>query len=171
MGPVICSNSVDKIGKKCIDGKQYLYYYRGEVGLPPLGLVDDLVAIAECGVKAVEMIAFLNVQTNIKKLRFGTDKCYKLHIGKDKSLCQDLFIDKWKLEPKKDILTSVCDYEDIEDDEVQMKKTNDTKYLGETISVDSSNTKNTSPAYLGSCGGGKQGRFTLKRPCWLTCSL
>ena len=142
MGPFICSNSVDKIGKKCLDGKQYLYYYRGEVGLPPLGLVDDLVAIAECGVKAVEMIAFLNVQTNIKKLRFGTDKCYKLHIGKDKSLCQDLFIDKWKLEPKKDILTSVCDYEDIEDDEVQMKKTNDTKYLGETISVDSSNTKN-----------------------------
>ena len=31
--------------------------------------------------------------------------------------------------------------------------------------------KNTSPAYLGSCGGGKEGRITLISPCWVTCSL
>ena len=100
MGPVICSNTVDKIGKRCLESEKFLHYYRGEVGIPPLGLIDDLLAMAPCGHKAVEMASFLNAQTNIKKLRFGTNKCYKMHIGKDKTVCPDLYIDSWKLEKK-----------------------------------------------------------------------
>ena len=63
-------------------------------------------------------------------------------MGKDKSVCQDLFLDSWKLEKKNEVATSVYDFEDIEDNKAKMKTVTDTKYLGETISDNSSNQKN-----------------------------
>ena len=48
----------------------------------------------------------------------------------------------WKLEKKKEVATSIYDFEDIEDDKVKMKTATDTKYLGETILDNSSNQKN-----------------------------
>ena len=42
-GPLECAVSVDKFGKECLDDKKYLYSYKGEVGIPPLAMIDDLV--------------------------------------------------------------------------------------------------------------------------------
>ena len=47
-----------------------------------------------------------------------------------------------KLEKKNEVATSVYDFEDIEDNKAKMKTVTDTKYLGETISDNSSNQKN-----------------------------
>ena len=70
-GPLLCSNLVDKIGKECILGDKYLYSYKGIVDVPPLGMVDDLVCVSECGPDAVMMNSYVNAQTNLKKLQFG----------------------------------------------------------------------------------------------------
>ena len=67
--------------------------FRNEVGVPPLAMVDDVVCVAECGVDSVAVNAFINAKTKVKKLQFGVDKCHHLHIGKEKNLCPDLFID------------------------------------------------------------------------------
>ena len=42
-GPLQCSNSIDKIGRKCIRQGQDLYKYRKEVCVPPLAMIDDLL--------------------------------------------------------------------------------------------------------------------------------
>ena len=37
-GPGQCSNQVDTYGKECIEDAKLLYNYKGEVGVPPLGM-------------------------------------------------------------------------------------------------------------------------------------
>ena len=46
-GPILCSNQVDTFGKECIEEGKYNYAYKGEVAIPPLGMVDDLLCITE----------------------------------------------------------------------------------------------------------------------------
>ena len=67
LAPLECSVQVDKIGNECMEEDKFLYYYKNEVPVPPLSMVDDLVAISNCGVEAVKTNAFLNGKTNLKK--------------------------------------------------------------------------------------------------------
>ena len=67
-GPGQCSNQIDTFGKECLDQSKLLYKYKGDLGVPPLGMVDDVLAVSRCGVESVEMNAFLNQKTNLKKL-------------------------------------------------------------------------------------------------------
>ena len=54
-GPILCSNQVDTIGKECLEEGKYTYSYKGEVDIPPLGMVDDLLCISECGHRTAMM--------------------------------------------------------------------------------------------------------------------
>ena len=74
-GPGQCSNQVDTIAKECIEDAKLLYKYKGDISVPPLGMVDDVVAVSHCGIESVEMNAYLNQKTNIKRLQYGPDKC------------------------------------------------------------------------------------------------
>ena len=53
--------------------------YKGEVEIPPLGMVDDLVCVSECGVETAMLNSYINFQTNNKKLQFGVSKCKKIY--------------------------------------------------------------------------------------------
>jgi hypothetical protein len=46
-GPMFCSKQVDTFVQECIERGKYKYIYRGEVEIPPLSLVDDLLCISE----------------------------------------------------------------------------------------------------------------------------
>ena len=48
-GPLKCSNSMDSIGKLCVQSGEDLYTYKGIVKIPPLAMVDDLLGMAKCG--------------------------------------------------------------------------------------------------------------------------
>ena len=72
-GPLACSVTVDTFGKECLEQKKHLYYYRNEIGVPPLAMVDDVVCVANCGVDSVAVNAFINAKTRVKKLQFGVD--------------------------------------------------------------------------------------------------
>ena len=96
-GPIMCSNSIDKIGKKCHETGEHSYIYKKRVRILPLGMVDDLLAVSECGHKAVELNTFLTAQGELKKLRFhvpdiitNKSKCHRLHIGKTSFTCPEL---------------------------------------------------------------------------------
>ena len=46
--PLECSVQVDTIGKECIKEEKFLYYYKDEIPVPPLAMVDDLNAVSKC---------------------------------------------------------------------------------------------------------------------------
>ena len=48
-GPILCSNSIDTLGKKCRYRNENFYLYKGVVKILPLAIVDDLNRIAKCG--------------------------------------------------------------------------------------------------------------------------
>ena len=141
-GPGQCSNMVDTFGKECLQESKLLYTYKDELGVPPLGMVDDVLAVSRCGVEAVEMNAFLNQKTRIKKLQFGPKKCHKLHVGETLITCPDLYIDEWKLEKKDEMMTGIENLVDVQTSDHKIELKEDDKYLGDIISVDGKNAKN-----------------------------
>ena len=125
-----CSNSIDKIGKKSLAEESYHYKYREEIRIPELGFVDDILAVANCGCDSLELNTYLNTQANIQKLQLGVKKCHKMHIGKNKSVCPDLFVDNWELKTREDIAISVWDQEDTEGEPALLDEVVSEKYLG-----------------------------------------
>ena len=141
-GPGQCSNQIDTFGKECVEENKLLYTYKQEVDIPPLGMVDDVLAVSRCGSDSVAMNAFLNQKTNIKRLQYSTDKCHQLHVGKNKDLCPDLYIDEWKLKKKDEMKTGINNLEDVLDEPHKIENISDDKYLGDILSIDGRNTKN-----------------------------
>ena len=143
-GPILCSNQVDTIGRECLVDKKYTYSYKGEVDIPPLGMVDDLLCITECGHKSAMMNTYINFKTNSKKLQFGVDKCKKMHIGNVQRpyKCQDLVVDKWSEVQIKNDDTGDMENDDCFVGEHVMEDKSEEKYLGDILSTDGRNMKN-----------------------------
>ena len=137
-GPIKCSVQVDTIGKECIENDKHLYKYKDTVGIPPLGMVDDLLAVAECGVDSVLTNSYINAKTKIKKLQFGVDKCHKIHIGSNHNKCPLLYVDHWKEVKNIETDETVDKCEDLSEIDASREE----KYLGDIITNDGKNTKN-----------------------------
>ena len=110
-GPILCSNSIDKIGKKCWEKGKHYYLYKNTAKILPLGFVDDLNGISKCGKDSLSLNSYINTQIELKKLRFhtadakGRSKCHKLHIGKLTRDCPALKVHGTAmLEVKDDVL-------------------------------------------------------------------
>ena len=98
MAPLISSLLVDTMGKECLEENKHLYMFKNKVPIPPLGMVDDLFTISNCGFKTSLMARFINTKAALKKLQFGTNKCVKIHVGHSyfKSICSEQKVDSWK---------------------------------------------------------------------------
>ena len=75
--------SVDSIAKEADTISDHLYKYRKSLVIPPLQMVDDQLVIAPCGLDAVVTNAFMNAQTNLKRMQYGAHKCVRLHVGRN----------------------------------------------------------------------------------------
>jgi hypothetical protein len=71
-GPMECSVSIDKLGRICSQRREYIYKYKDKVDIIALAMVDDLLGIAPCGLESLAMNTFINVQIEMKKLKFHT---------------------------------------------------------------------------------------------------
>ena len=89
-GPLCCTSTMDKIGKKAYRSGSPLYTYKGLVSVPPLGMVDDEITMAKCSVDSTKTNTFMNTFTEMKKLEFGIKKCHKMHVGPETNLCEDI---------------------------------------------------------------------------------
>merc|ERR1712105_71112 len=96
-GGIKCSNLIDTIGKECLRTGQNNYLYKNCVNIPPLSFVDDLFAIAECGIDSVVTNSFMNAKIDQKNLTFGIDKdknsakkCRQIHTGSENKFCPTL---------------------------------------------------------------------------------
>ena len=140
-GPVQCSVTVDTFGKECLSENKLLYNYK-DVKVPALAMVDDLACVTNTGVDSVEMNAFINTKTNLKKLQFGSDKCHQLHIGNKEHLQPDLFIDNWEVTKICETKTGVSNLTDTNSGEIRVEVADKDTYLGDVITNDGKNTKN-----------------------------
>ena len=123
-GPILCSNSIDKIGKYSLENKQ-VYKYKNIAGVIPLSMVDDLLAVAQCGFQSVEVNASINTLIELKKLKFHVPeknkpgKCHFLHIGKPNRYCPGMKVHG-----------------------VDVHQIHETTYLGDIIRDDGKNSSN-----------------------------
>ena len=144
LGPIFCSKQVETFSQECLEKSEYTYFYRGEVEIPPLSMVDDVLTISECGYRTSMVHGFMKLKTDSKKLQFGANKCKKMHIGKvhESFKCQTLKVDNWKEIEVTNEETGAESIEDVLDGEIEMENIKSEKYLGDVISVDGKNIKN-----------------------------
>ena len=83
---------MDKLGQLFYDKNKLLYWYKGVVAVPPLCMVDDVLAVQTCSEASVEVNAVVNSFIELKKLRLSKTKCSKIHVGKSTNCCPDLKI-------------------------------------------------------------------------------
>ena len=107
-------------------------------------MVDDLLLISQCGKDSVMINAFVNAKTNMKKLQFGEDKCHKIHVGTDKSLCPALTIEKWKEKEIHRVQTGQSSLTNVYDGKYTIKEKNQERYLGDIIDCMGRNDSNIS---------------------------
>ena len=166
LGPLECSVTVDTFGKECLEEEKHLFLYRGKVGVPPLAMVDDVACPAYCGLDTVEVAAYINAKTNVKKLQFGVDKCHQLHFGTKKHLCPDLHIDSWGLKKNDEEKTGLENLDDVHLGQYKIESVEEEKYLGDIISSDGSNLKNVVARKNKSIGILKQISSILEETCY-----
>ena len=49
---------------------KYTYKYKGDVEIPPMIMLDDLISISECGHQTAMVNSYIKLKTATKKLHF-----------------------------------------------------------------------------------------------------
>ena len=75
--PLKCSIQMDTLGKECIEHGECLFKYKECVDIPPLAMIDDILAVSECSVETVKMNAIIQSKVAHKNLELGPDTCVK----------------------------------------------------------------------------------------------
>ena len=81
-GSLMCTVTMDKLGKLIYNNNNLLYKYKGTVDIPSLGMVDDIMSIQECSEKVVMTNSVVNAFIESKKLKFSDSKCNRIHVSK-----------------------------------------------------------------------------------------
>ena len=84
---LICTAVMDKLAKIFYKDESLLYKYKGEVEVPVLGMVDDVLCVAKCSNTAVTTTSTINSFMELNKLKLAANKCGKIHIGKKYMQC------------------------------------------------------------------------------------
>ena len=89
-GSILCTTSMDKLGKLVYEDENLIYRYKGEVAVPTLCMVDDVLAVQKCSKASLQINSVINSFMETKKLTLNQKKCSKIHIGKSSSCCPPL---------------------------------------------------------------------------------
>ena len=103
-----------------------------EYQVPILDQVDDIIGIAEAGLKSTQLNVYINVKTSDKELQFGPTKCKTMIVSKVKPQIfhkPELKVDSWEIIHEKNGKVNI-------DEETSMM------YLGFMLSKDGNNMKN-----------------------------
>ena len=117
--PLKCAAQIDTLGRYCYTYNTGCYLYRKACNVPPLGMIDDVAAISQCNSNSIVLNSVINAKIETKKLEFNSKKCFNMHIGRNKSKCENLKIH-----------------------EKTMLETSEQKYLGDMISSSGNNNAN-----------------------------
>ena len=135
-----CAVRVDTLGKDCYSNNEGMFIYKECVTVPPLGMIDDLASFSICGPETVKINALINAKIESKKLEFGPKKCFRIHIGNQKSDCVSQKVHSDEI--------NVADYE---------------TYLGDIVCGSGSSEKNITTRYKKGVGAVSQMETMLHR--------
>ena len=83
-----CSVSIDSIGKESLQNMHsILYKYKNTTSVPPLSLIDDILAVSICSSKSIQTNAVIQSKIHGKRLELGKNKCFQMHVGKTTENC------------------------------------------------------------------------------------
>ena len=95
------------------------------VNVPILSMVDDKLAISQCGQESLSLNTHINTHIELKKLKFhtpdfrGKTKCHKMHVGPPNMCCPNLKVH-----------------------DTAMESVSEDVYLGDVVRVDGKNSSN-----------------------------
>ena len=81
---------MDTLGKECIESGECLFKYKECVDIPPLAMIDDILAVSDCSVESLKMNALIQSKVAHKNLQLGPDKCFKMYVGQQSDSCPTL---------------------------------------------------------------------------------
>ena len=81
-GSLFCTASVDKLGQLAYENEELLYWYKGAVAVPPLCMVDDILAVQECSKESVQINSVINSFIELKKTNIQQQKVQQNTLGK-----------------------------------------------------------------------------------------
>ena len=91
-GSLFCTTTMDKLPKMIYNTPELIYKYKGEVDVPPLEMVDDILTVQNCGLQSLQMNAEVNAFVELKKLKLSEKKCVQIHIGNKCVPCEKLLV-------------------------------------------------------------------------------
>ena len=94
---MLCTSTMDKLGKLVYSNPTMAYKYREKVVVPPLEMVDDVLTISKCGPTSIAMNALVNSFMSSNKLKLNKFKCAKIYVGRKCDTCPSLFVQKEKV--------------------------------------------------------------------------
>ena len=100
-GNIFCVTLLDKLGKYVYNKPDLLYYYKESVPIPPLEMVDDVLAIQKCGIKSVNVNTAINNFMEAEKLSLSDKKCNVIHVGSKWEGCHNLKMHNRKMHESK----------------------------------------------------------------------
>ena len=115
MSSLCCTATMEKLGQLVYKNAELTYKYKGEIEIPSLGMIDDILAVQKCSKDTVKINAAINAFVECKKLKFSKGKCHQIHIE------------------KKPNNQNECSQLKVHDD--VMKQATKEKYLGDIVDV------------------------------------
>ena len=100
-GNIFCVSLLDKLGKYFYNNPDLLHYYKESVPIPPLEMVDDVLAIQICGAKSLKINTAINTFMEAEKLSLSDKKCHVIHVGSKLENCKELKVHKNKMHESK----------------------------------------------------------------------
>ena len=79
---LLCTTTMDKLGKEVYADPALVYNYKGKVPVPPMAMVDDIISASKCGSTTVTLNAAINSFIERKKFTLSANKCSRIHMGK-----------------------------------------------------------------------------------------
>ena len=70
-GSLFCTATIDKLAKLVYSREHMLYKYKGEVSVPPMEMVDDILTLQKCGLTSSAINSEVNAFIEQKKLTLG----------------------------------------------------------------------------------------------------
>ena len=83
---MLFGKQIDEIGKECLQEDKYVYKYNGEVDIPPLSMLDDLITISKCGHKTAMVNSYVRFKTSSKNYKLAQQsvkRCMSENIKKN----------------------------------------------------------------------------------------
>ena len=121
-GPLQCSVQMDKLGKESLETGENLFKYKNCLDISSLEMIDDVAALAKCGIDSLITNTYITTKVKANKLEFGEDNCKVMHIGTPAG--------------------SKCECPVLKVQDVEMSETECQKYLGDVLSRSGSNERN-----------------------------